>query len=98
MEAAKLVKVPDSISRGVNALPSAGCTDKVIPCGTVGSGPAPTPAINSGKKLDNSLLGPSNRVSNGQGRLYKGSPDNDGDDKALDSKGNGSEGTHASNE
>jgi hypothetical protein len=98
MEAAKLVKVSDSIDRGINGLPSGGDSAGKIAKGTVGAGPTPAPAINSGKKLDSSLLGPSNRVSNGQGSLYKGSPDNDEDDKALTTSGNGSTGTHASNE
>ena len=84
MDAAKLVVVPDSIDRGINALPAAGgstsmVSNKVNPA----VGPAPTPAINSGKTLDNSLLGPSNRVSNGQGREYDGAPDNDEDDATL---------------
>jgi hypothetical protein len=52
----------------------------------------PTPAKNSGKKLDNSMLGPSNAISNGQGRQYDGAPDRDEDDKALTTSGNGSRG------
>ena len=100
MEAAKLVKVPDSISRGINALPEAGDNGGQIAKNTYPTSgmESPTPAINSGKMLDKSLLGPSNRISNGQGSLYKGQPDNDADDKALSARGNGSTGTHASNE
>lgn len=92
MDAARLVKVPDSISRGINALPSAGSTSGVLVHGTAGAGPTPTAAPNSGRKLDNSLLAPSNKISNGQGRQYDGSPDNDEDDRPLKSSGNGSTG------
>jgi hypothetical protein len=92
------VKVADNIDRGVNALPSAGNTSGVIPSGTVGAGPMPTPAINSDKKLDSSLLAASNKRSNGQGRLYDGSADNDEDDQPLNPKGNGGTGTRATNE
>jgi hypothetical protein len=83
MEAAKLKKVEDRIDRGVNAIPAAGENSGWISKNTIPAGPAPTPAINSGKKLDNTMLGPSNRISNGQGREYDGAPDNDEDDAAL---------------
>jgi len=83
MDAASLKKVSSNLSRGTNALPSENIA---------GAGPAPVPAKNSGKKLDNSLFGPSNAISNGQGRQYDGAPDRDEDDKALSTSGNGSKG------
>jgi len=90
MEAARLKPVEDRIDRGINGLPSAGTCEQGksgslcgIPKGTVGAGPAPVPAINSGKELPVSLLGPSQNVSNGAGKLYGGQPDNDADDVPL---------------
>lgn len=77
MEAAKLVKVTDSKDKGVNALPSAGSYTGWIAKGTVGSGPAPTPAINSGKKLDSSILAASHNNNDASTSRY---PDNDGND------------------
>lgn len=49
MDAATLIKVPDSVGKGINALPSAG-SGGLIAGGTVGPGPQPTPAKNSGTK------------------------------------------------
>jgi hypothetical protein len=74
MEAARLQKVEDSLSKGINALPSAGTSGK-IPGGTVGAGPAPSPAANSGKKLDASLSAPSFTVSNHVSRAFAGRDD-----------------------
>lgn len=56
MEAASLKKVTSNLSLGVNGLPAAGDTSKSISSGTVGAGPAPTAAINSGRKLDGGPL------------------------------------------
>ena len=53
---------------GINALPGENIA---------GAGPAPTPAPNSGKKLDNGLLSPSNSVNDASSSKY---PDNDGND------------------
>lgn len=94
MEAATLVKVPDNIDRGVNALPAASSTP-VSGCakGNTDVGPAPTAAINSGKSLDSSLLSASNQVSNGQNKMYAAK-----ENPELTTKGNGGTGTHASNE
>lgn len=83
-EAATLKPVPDSKDKGASFLPSAGELTGWIAKGTVPAGPAPTAAINSGKKLDSSLLAADNRISNGQGREYDGSPDNDEDDATLE--------------
>jgi hypothetical protein len=98
MDAASLKKVTSNLSLGTNALPSAGGTSGVISRGTVGSGPMPTPAINSGKKLDSALLAASHNRSNGQGRLYDGFADFDEDDQPLSTAGNGSKGVRPTNE
>lgn len=91
MDAATLKKVPDNLNRGGDYRPSAGTTgDRVgsLAQGTTGSGPAPTAAPNSGKKLDQGyLLAASHNRSNGQNSLYGGSPDFDEDDAPLSSKG-----------
>ena len=83
MDAASLKKVTSNLSQGTNALPSENIA---------GAGPMPTAAPNSGRKLDNSLLGPSTDISNGQGRQYDGAPDHDEDEATLKTSGNGSMG------
>jgi len=83
MDAASLKQVTSNLSLGTNALPSENIA---------GAGPMPTAAPNSGRKLDNSMLGPSNQINNGQGRQYDGAPDHDEDDQALRTSGNGSRG------
>lgn len=93
MEAATLVTVTDSISKGASYLPSAGSTAGQIPSGTVGAGPSPTPAINSGTKLNSSLLAASNQVSNGQGKQYASK-----DDAGIKGVNSNTDGTKAGNE
>lgn len=54
MDAASLVKVPDSVGKGINALPAAGPSG-TLAAGTVGAGPQPTAAQNSGTKPNGDL-------------------------------------------
>lgn len=92
MDAAQLKKVTSNLNLGTNALPASGPSD-CLPHGTAGAGPTPTAAPNSGRKLDSSsLLAASHSISNGQGRQYDGSADNDEDDTPLKTAGNGSTG------
>ncbi len=110
MDAATLTPVPDRIDRGASYLPSAGGPSAVasaspaavksacseIPSGDKGFGwDAPTAAINSGKDLPKEMLGPSNKISNGQGKQYDGQPDNDEDDVVLEAKELASAGARA---
>ena len=72
-----------------------------IPGNTVAPTPKPTPAINSGmdnvvdgkvtKNLGTDMLSPSNKISNGAGKLYSGSPDHDQDDLSLTAEGMGTQ-------
>ena len=103
MEAARLKPVEYRIDRGMDALPQAGSTSTGkamnypggsvigLPAPLVAATPKPVPAINSGKELANSMLGPSNKISNGSGKLYGGQPDNDKDDVPLNVEGTGTE-------
>jgi hypothetical protein len=98
MEAARLKPVEDRIDRGVNGLPTAGTyvTGKSgsvigLPAPLSAATPKPEAAINSGTKLADSFLSPSNKISNGQGRLYDGQPDNDEDDVPLSVQGTGTQ-------
>lgn len=63
MDAAKLVKVPDSISRGVNALPSAGGNSGWVATIPVPATPAPK-ADPTPRKLDSGMAAPVFSVSN----------------------------------
>ena len=82
MEAARLQKVEDRLDLGTDALRSLAGTQESgktptsgLQRGTAGPGPAPTPAKNSGTKLDASFLAPSFTASNGEGRQYNAKDD-----------------------
>lgn len=86
MEAARLVSVPDVITRGTNALPSAGSSGK-IPGGTAGPGPSPTPAKNSGTELSPTFLAASSTVTNVWGRQHQETDDAQVKGAVTDSQG-----------
>ena len=91
MDAATLKSVPDSKDKGTNFLPSAGSNSGWIAKGDASSLSAPTPAINSGKKLDSSLLSPNQKGLDGP-------PENNAENTQLSANGNGGTATRASNE
>lgn len=85
MDASTLKPVADVTTKGGDYRPSAGRMNGWITNNEVGSGPAPTPAPNSGRKLDTGMTQASQAVSNGQGSMYDGSPDNDSDELPMKS-------------
>jgi len=72
-----------------------------IPAPLSAATPAPEKAINSGyanvvdgrvtPALSTDMLSPSQKISNGQGKLYGGQPDNDEDDVPLSVEGTGTQ-------
>ena len=82
MEASTMKTVSDVTSKGGDFRPAGGNTNGWLPTPMSPAGPMPTPDPNP-RKLDTSMTKASHAISNGQGSMYDGAPDNDADELPL---------------